>query len=294
MIRALSFVISALFAICLALTPVAALELRPYKDAEFAYPGFVGDTSNPLDLTISYDEMRDINARDEVPERRVKRAWVSLAPRKAEKDLKIEAGSGVLRTIATGVQDNAAFIIVYLHGQGGNRKQGANDYTFGGNFNRVRNLAVLNGGLYLTPDFSTFDDAGAGEVKAILAAFMARSPQAKVIVACGSMGGFLCHQLAKDNELAPHLEGMLFLGSFPDARFAGSAAFKAGMPVFIGHGTNDVTSPLATMEDFADSLRKAGGAGRVMMHRFDTGSHGTPVRMTDWRLVLNWMLAKSG
>ena len=23
---------------------------------------------------------------------------------------------------------------------------------------------------------------------------------------------------------------------------------------------------------------------------FDTGTHGTPIRMTDWRLVLNWML----
>lgn len=270
------------------------LELSPYKDAAFAYPGYVGDSSSPLDLTISYDEMRDINSRDEVPERRVKRAWVSLAARKTEKDMKIETGSGVLRTIATGAQDNAAFIVAYLHGQGGNRRQGSNDYTFGGNFNRIRNLAVQNGGLYLTPDFSTFDDKGAGEVKAILAAFMARSPQAKVVVACGSMGGFLCHRLAKDPELAPRLAGMLFLGSFPDAAFAGAAAFKAGMPVFIGHGTNDVTSPIAAMEEFAAGLRKSGGKGRVMMHRFNTGTHGTPVRMTDWRLVLNWMFAKAG
>ncbi len=294
MIRALTIVVSSVFAVCLALAPADALELKPYKNAEFAYPGVIGDASNPLDLTVSYDEMRDINGRDEVPERRVKRAWVSLAARKAEKDMKVEAAGGVLRTIATGTQDNAAFIVVYLHGQGGNRKQGSNDYTFGGNFNRIRNLAVQNGGLYLTPDFSTFDETGAGEVKAILAAFMARSPKAKVIIACGSMGGFLCHRLAKDGELAPHLSGMLFLGSFPDAGFAGSAAFKAGMPVFIGHGTNDVTSPIATMEGFAASLRKAGGAGRVMMHRFDTGSHGTPVRMADWRLVLNWMFAKGG
>ena len=294
MIRALTIVVSSVFAVCLALAPADAFELKPYKNAEFAYPGVIGDASNPLELTISYDEMRDINGRDEVPERRVKRAWVSLAARKAEKDMKVEAAGGVLRTIATGTQDNAAFIVVYLHGQGGNRKQGSNDYTFGGNFNRIRNLAVQNGGLYLTPDFSTFDETGAGEVKAILAAFMARSPKAKVIIACGSMGGFLCHRLAKDGELAPHLSGMLFLGSFPDAGFAGSAAFKAGMPVFIGHGTNDVTSPIATMEGFAASLRKAGGAGRVMMHRFDTGSHGTPVRMADWRLVLNWMFAKGG
>ena len=277
-----------------AASTASSLELASYKDSEFAYSGYVGDTSNPLDLTIDYNELRDINARDEVPERRVKRAWVSLAPRKAEKDMAIETATGVLRTMATGVQDDAAFIVVYLHGKGGNRKQGSNDYTFGGNFNRIRNLASRNGGLYLTPDFSTFDDTGAGEVKAILTAFAGRSPRAKLIIACGSMGGFLCHRLAKDSDLGRQLSGMMFLGSFPDADFANSAAFKAGMPVFIGHGTNDVTSPIAAMEEFAASLRKAGGKGRVMLHRFNSGSHGTPVRMTDWRLVLNWMLGKAG
>ncbi len=294
MIRVFIFAIFVFATLFSAVLTAAALELSSYKDTEFAYPGYIGDASNPLDLTIAYDEMRDINARDEVPERRVKRAWVSLGVRKAEEDLKIEAPAGVLRTIATGVQDNAAFILVYLHGQGGNRRQGSNDYTFGGNFNRIRNLAVLNGGLYLTPDFSTFDDRGANEVKAILDVFRARSPHAKIFIACGSMGGFLCHRIANFGDLSPHLAGMLFLGSFPDAAFAGSAAFKAGMPVFIGHGTNDVTSPIATMEDFANGLRKAGGKGRVMMHRFDSGTHGTPVRMTDWRLVLNWMFVKSG
>jgi hypothetical protein len=27
--------------------------------------------------------------------------------------------------------------------------------------------------------------------------------------------------------------------------------------------------------------------------RFETGTHGTPIRMTDWRETLNWMLAVS-
>ncbi len=282
------------FAVCSFLSaPIcAALELAPFKDAEFAYPAIIGDASNPLDLTIDYNELRDINGRDEVPERRAKRAYVSLSPRKVEKDVTLESDVGDLRTIATGAQSNASFIVVYLHGKGGNRRQGSNDYTFGGNFNRIRNLAAQNGGLYLTPDFSTFDDKGAREVKTIITAFLGQSPGAKLIVACGSMGGFLCHRLARDADIAKNLSGMLFLGSFPDDKFKSSAAFRAGMPVFIGHGTNDVTSPLATMEAFAADLRKAGGKSRVMMHRFQSGSHGTPVRMSDWRLVLNWMLAR--
>jgi hypothetical protein len=269
-----------------------AIELAPYKDSAFTYPGIIDDASNPLNLTIDYNELRDINARDEVPERRVKRGFVSLAPRKFEKDLQIDSPSGTLRTIATGVQQDAAFIVVYLHGQGGNRRQGSNDYTFGGNFNRIKNLAVLNNGLYLTPDFSTFDEKGADEVKAIVETFLVKSPAAKLVIACGSMGGFLCHRLARDEKITANLSGMLFLGSFPDEKFKSSLAFKYGMSVFIGHGTNDVTSPIATMESFAAELRAAGGKSRVMVHRFQSGSHGTPVRMSDWRMILNWMLAR--
>lgn len=288
--------ISILFAFTLAIVCqnglAYALELKPYKDTLFAYSVIVGDASNPLDLLVDYQELRDINERDEVPERRVKGSYISRGLRKFEKDLKIETPNGSLATIATGIQDNAAFIIVYLHGQGGSRRQGSNDYTFGGNFNRVKNLSVLNGGLYLTPDFTDFGETGAEQVKAIISTFVAKSPNAKLVVACGSMGGFLCHRLARDADLSPNMAGMLFLGSFPDETFKTSRAFKAGMPVFIGHGSNDVTSAMAGMEAFADDLRKVGGQSQVMLHRFATGTHGTPVRMTDWRLVLNWMFKR--
>lgn len=271
-----------------------AQQLAPFKDAEFAYPGFIGASADPRNLTIDYNEMRDINARDEVPEKRVKAPWLDLSVRSAEKDVSVEREGGTLRTMATGLQDNATFIVVYLHGQGGDRKQGSNDLTFGGNFNRIRNLAVLNRGLYLTPDFSGFGDKGAAQVKVIISAFLTKSPNAKLFVACGSMGGYLCHRLAKDADIGPHLSGMMFLGSFADADFAKSVAFKGGLPVFIGHGSDDKTSPIQRMADFAANLRKSGGNGRVMFHRFETGTHGTPIRMFDWRLVLNWMFAKAG
>ena len=84
---------------------------------------------------------------------------------------------------------------------------------------------------------------------------------------------------------------MLLLGSFPDPNFQKSAFFKSGKPLFIGHGGNDKTSPIAGMEDFYASIRKASPAYPVWLHRFETGSHGTPIRMTDWRLALNLMLA---
>ncbi len=274
-------------------TAAFALDITPFKDTEFAYPGVIGPSADPLNLTIDYNEMRDINARDEVPEKRVKAPWLDLSVRRAEKDVGVESEGGTLRTMATGLQDNAAFLVVYLHGQGGNRKQGSNDLTFGGNFNRIRNLATLNDGLYLTPDFTDFGDKGAGQVKAIISAFLAKSPHAKLVVACGSMGGYLCHRLAKDDDIGPRLSGMMFLGSFADPDFTKSIAFKGGLLIFIGHGSDDKTSPIQGMADFATMLKKSGGKDRVMFHRFETGTHGTPIRMFDWRLVLNWMLAKA-
>ena len=285
--------IAAAFMVVLSLAlPCGALELAGFKDEQFAYPGYIGDASDPLDLTIDYQQMRDINARDAVPELRVKSAWISTGVRSKARDMKIETPIGVLRAIAAGKPEGATFIVVFLHGKGGTRELGQNDLHFGGNFNRIRNLAVKNGGVYVTPDFSDFGDKGAAEVSAITQVFLAAAPQAKLVLACGSMGGFVCHRLVQDPAIASRLSGVAFLGSFPDDAFAGSSPVKHGMPVFIGHGTNDKTSPIAAMEAFAKQLRVNGGGNNVMFHRFNTGTHGTPVRMSDWRMMLNWMFSR--
>ena len=47
------------------------------------------------------------------------------------------------------------------------RKQGVDDFTFGGNFNRLKNLAAANGGTYYAPSVRSFDAAGVAEVVAV-------------------------------------------------------------------------------------------------------------------------------
>ncbi len=271
--------------------PSGAAELVPFKDALFVYPGILEQTDGGRRVVVDYNEMRDINGRDLEPERHVRREYVSLKPKGAEKDVALDTAAGQVKFIATGKQAGASIIVAYLHGKGGDRRQGQNDNRFGGNFNRIRNLMLLNNGLYLTPDFSDFGGKGKEQVKAILEAAMAASPKAKVFVACGSMGGFICHRLAADAEFAPKLSGMLLLGSFPDPDFQTSAFFKRRLPLFIGHGGGDKTSPVDRMEAFYTLIRNASPAYPVWLHRFETGSHGTPVRMSDWRLALNLMLA---
>lgn len=266
-----------------------AQSIPPHKDDLFGYPATLSEKDGGAYRVVDYQEMRDVNARDEVPERRVRRDYVALGVRSQQKDMKLQTEAGVLRFVAVGRQKGASMIVLYLHGQGGSRRQGVDDFTFGGNFNRVKNLVAAAGGLYLSPDFSTFGAKGAGEIAALIAHFRAQSPSAEVFVACGSMGGALCWKLAQDQSIAAHLGGLLLLGSLWDEAFLSSPAYKARVPVFFGHGSKDTVFPVTSQEAFYRKVRAGNYPARFV--RFDTGTHGTPIRMADWRQVLNWMLA---
>jgi pimeloyl-ACP methyl ester carboxylesterase len=265
--------------------------LQPFKDDLFAYPATLKSDDGGAYLVVDYRELRDINERDEVPERRAKRAYVSLGVRSAQSDLKLQSPAGDLRFYAVGKTEGASIITVYLHGQGGSRKQGVDDFTFGGNFNRIKNLMVENNGLYLSPDFSDFGDQGAAEVAALIDHYAQASPNAKLFVACGSMGGFLCWKLAQNDRVSPRLSGLLLLGSVHDDNFRNTSAFKRKIPIFFGHGSHDTVFAVDGQEAFFRSLRGTKGGYPTRFVRFETGTHGTPIRMTDWRNVLNWMLS---
>ncbi|MDP3895569.1 MAG: alpha/beta hydrolase, partial [Mesorhizobium sp.] len=143
----------------------------------------------------------------------------------------------------------------------------------------------------LSPDFSEFGPKGVAEVSALLSHYAQKSPGAKIVIACGSMGGAICWGLADDKAIAPRLSGLLLLGSFASEDFVKSAAFRRKVPLFLGQGSRDTVFPIDTVEAFYKKL--AGQNYPVRMVRFETGTHGTPIRMTDWREVLNWMLARA-
>jgi len=271
--------------------PAGAAELAPFKDKLFAYSGFLSQTDDHSYAVVDYREERDINARDEVPERRVRGDYVALGVRKAQQDLILSTPAGKIRHVAVGKSEGARIITVYLHGQGGSRKQGVDDFTFGGNFNRIKNLMADNDGLYLSPDFSDFGDGGADEISALIGHYAVQSPEAELFIACGSMGGALCWKLAADKTIASRLSGLLLLGSHWDDGFFASAAFKVKVPVFFGQGSKDTVFPVEKQEAFFRSIRQKSPGYPARFVRFETGTHGTPIRMTDWRRELNWMLS---
>ncbi len=272
-------------------TPVAALQLAPFKDRLFTYPQTLETRDNGAYRVIDYRELRDINQRDAVPERQVRGRYVSTDIRRLQQDLAADTKAGPLRHFAVGRPAHPRIITIYLHGQGGNRHQGVNDFTFGGNFNRIKNLMGRNGGLYLSPDVSDFGDKGAAKVAALISHYAARSPEAPVFLACGSMGGALCWRLARDPALAPRLGGLLLLGSMWDDDFIESEAFRRRVPLLIAHGSRDTVFPIERQEAFYRAIGAAAPGYPVRFVRFETGTHGTPIRMTDWRETLNWMLS---
>ncbi len=275
----------------------AGYRLAPYKDELFDYPKVLEGSADGAFVKVEYAEQRDLYERDEIPEKKARADYVSLETKAVERDMTLDLGRTELKYIATGAIDGGAkAIVIYVHGRNGNRFQGANDGMFGGNFNRIKNLMVRNGGLYLSPGFPDLKNKGRDAAKALMKEYAARSPGAPIFVACGSLGGGICWRLIEDPEAAAMLSGLLLMGSTNDDRFFKSPAARGGkkIPIYIGHGTKDRIIRWQSHDAFFKKIRSRLPDYPVRFALFDTGVHGTPIRMTDWRLVLNWMLEVDG
>jgi len=269
--------------------------LAPWKDDLFKYPAILSTAYGGDYVKFGYVEQRDLYQRDVVPEKKTKPEYVDLGVKSVERDMVAKEGRISVQYIATGKYEGGASIVVmYVHGRGGNRGQGANDWMFGGNFNRIKNLMVRNGGVYLSPGFPSLNSRGVAQAKMLLLEYAKNSPGAPVFVACGSLGGRICWGLAEDDEVASHINGLLLLGSTSDDGFFKTAAFKRRIPVYLGHGTHDIVISWESTEAFFKKFKQLDPNYPVKLALFDTGSHGTPIRMSDWRLILNWMLELDG
>ncbi|MFL0690592.1 MAG: alpha/beta fold hydrolase [Agrobacterium tumefaciens] len=270
------------------LSSAAAETVAPFKDELFSAQ-IVLETGDGGDFTrIDYDEMRDINGRDSVPERRVKDRYVSLKVRRVQENQTLQLPTGPMEVGRVGRDQGQAFTVIFIHGRGGDRRLGLNDISFGGNFNRLKNLAAENGGTYYAPSVRSFDDKGVGAVASLVAYASAQSGGKPVVLACASMGSFICSGLSRDPATVAKLSGMAILGGAPDPALPKSAAAKARLPIWFTHGSRDSVYAAEGQASIYRKLRAAGQPVRFTL--FETGSHGTPVRMSDWRALLNWLI----
>jgi len=262
--------------------------LAPFKDELFSTQTIL-ETADDGDFTrVDYNEMRDINGRDSIPERRVKDRYVSLKVRRVQENQTLNLASGPLDVGRVGRDQGQAFTVIFIHGRGGDRRLGLNDITFGGNFNRLKNLAAENGGTYYAPSVRSFDERGVSDIAALIAHASAQSGGKPVVLACASMGSFICWGISRDPATVAKLSGMAILGGAPDPALPKSAATKAKLPIWFTHGSRDSVYAAGDQLAIYRKLRSTGQPVRFTM--FETGSHGTPVRMSDWRAMLNWLI----
>lgn len=261
--------------------------LEPFEDRLFRLPETLEGSWEDGRMVVDYDEMRDVNGRDSVPGKRVSMRYITLSVRRAQKTYTYETEAGPVKSISVGHRKKSEIITIYLHGKGGNYKQGADDRSFGGNFNRLKNLMARNNGLYVSAGFRDFGNGGTKQIIGLIKKLKADNPNPKIILACGSAGGLICWRIAND-PIGKDLAGIAMLGSFPSGQFISSDAFIAKVPLYIGHGSRDTASPIEGMEAFYAQLKARNY--NVKFVRFETGVHGTPIRMTDWRKVINWMV----
>jgi hypothetical protein len=270
--------------------------IKPYKDDLFQNV-IIRTLYNGDMRFIEYSKKRDLYGRDKVVEKKAFDEYVSLEPDDVQQDLVLRDRGRIVRYVGVGrTGSDARFVVLFLHGGNGSRFQAVDDWSFGGNFNRLKNLVTRNDGVYLSPDFSLLQ--GKDDIKELMAAYAAKSPGAPIIVACTSLSGELCFDLMADKDTAPLLGGILLLGSLVKEKgFFASPIFTdpdRHIPIFIGHGSKDTILDWVTQELFFKKVKAAAPDYPIRFDLFVNGLHGTPMRLTDWRRVLNWMIGADG
>lgn len=266
-----------------------------FKERLYAYRSPVKADDNGRLLRIPYDELVDINERDEVPVRKVRGFWTRSLPRGVETTRSYKSAGKTLHYRAAGKLDGgSAMTVIYVHGRGGDKEWGFDDERFGGNFNRLKNLLHAAGGAYISTDFTDFGSAGFADVKALVAKYrpLTKGP---LIVSCGSMGNAHCWSIAQDRQFASMVDGIVALAAFPDDRFIKSPVARGApkrIPLVIAHGSADPDYDYRATLAMYERLRAAHPRYPVRFKLFMTGKHGAPVRMIDWRDTLNWIAAR--
>lgn len=270
-----------------------ALELKPFKDNLFAYPEILQSKDNGDYLLIKYDKQVQIYERDEIPIRKVKQKYIKAGLRRYQTYQEFEYAGRNIEIGFVAKKGAPKFAVLFIHGRDGDRKLGLKDYTFGGNFNRLKNLAVRNNGIYLTQTIKEFSKSGIADARALIRYLHDEKKVRNIIVVCASMGGQICNKLAHDHNDVARLSGIILLGAIPDPKLAVSHAVSVGLPIVLAHGNDDVVYNWEGQQAVYRRIKAGTSRYPIKLLLFDTGRHGTPIRMLDWRQTLNWIFSKS-
>ena len=291
------FLCGALFCIALGslFVPLSAqaLEIKPFKDKLFAYPKILQSQDNGDFLLVKYDKDVDLHGRDQIPIRKVKQKYVKTGMRRHTSSQEFEFEGRNIEISFVAKKGIPKFTVLFIHGAKGDRRLGMKDYTFGGNFNRLKNIALQNNGLYLTQTVREFSKEGVEDARALVRYLYDVKKTRNIIIVCASMGGQICNKMAHNDSDVARLIGIVLLGAIPDRNLLKSHAITVGLPIVIAHGNDDVVYPWSIQKEIYSSIKRREARYPIQLVLFDTGRHGTPIRMIDWRQTLNWLFRRS-
>lgn len=272
-----------------------ALQLKPYKDELFSYPAIIGSDYGGDYATIAFDYQRDVVLRDEKPDEKTRPEYVSLDPASSQTDLTLRRDGQTVRYVGVGrTEGEAKIVTIFLHGLGATRFDGAHDWRSGGNLNRIKNLMLRNGGVYLSADYSVFKRKAKRQIAALIDAYSENSPGAPIILICASIGARICWDLAEDAEARAKIDGFIMVAAVGRPSFAKDPviANRADwVPIYMAHGNKDRRVGWRRLERLFKDIKSIAPDYPIKLVLFDSGVHRTPLRMTDWRVAINWMLA---
>lgn len=194
--------------------------------------------------------------------------------------------------LATGaLKGGSNMTVIFLHGRGGDRHLGFSDKKFEGNFKKVKDLMYRNGGIYVSTDVTNFEDKGTKDLTRLISYFKNKTKN-KVVVSCSSMSSFLCWELAKHEKTADMIDGLVFMGGFPDPEYLASGKLKVpeNKPaIYFSHGDRDSIYSWRYVDRYSRALRRKSPRYPVKYSLVKGGKHNDPLKKINWFRVLNWM-----
>ncbi len=165
---------------------------------------------------------------------------------------------------------------------------GARDSNFGGNNNRLSNLAIQQNCLYYSPNFR-----GSNGYSAIqnLIDYLRSQGVTEVFISGSSAGAAALNIAANNPNNTDILAGLFYTGTYSSPlSVSNSPAFRAGVPIIFSQGANDkyesIRDSFFAVNDRYPPTQNPNN--NMWLQVFENGGHGTPIRMTDWRHNLNW------
>lgn len=272
---------------------LSALELGAYKDNLFAYPKALETRDNGDYRLLDYNKQIHIHKRDEIPVQRVQSRYVRMGVRRHQTFENFSYGGRSFEVASVAKKGNPKFGVIFIHGRNGDRKLGMSDYIFGGNFNRLKNLAVRNNGIYISPSMRDFGNGGTLDISALISYLHQERRVGKIVLVCASMGSQICSRIAKRQADVARVSGLVILGGAPDGSLASSHAAAMGLPIILSHGTQDNVYSWQAQRKVYQRLKGRTARYPAQIILFQSGVHGTPIRMIDWRQSLNWIFRRS-